>query len=87
MVGCVVDEIPQDVLEAQAVREYQPGLDIDDATLERVNNYLRELVQGQTLREVRNLLAGRLANEQDQYEVLRRHARAMVEATVWASSA
>jgi heat-inducible transcriptional repressor len=57
-------------------------LDIDDHTLERVNNYLRELVQGRTLRAVRDALATRLATEQGQYEVLREHAQRMVEATV-----
>jgi heat-inducible transcriptional repressor len=57
-------------------------LDIEDATLERVNNYLRELVQGRTLSAVRDVLALRLATEQDQYEVLRKQAQRMVEATV-----
>ena len=57
-------------------------LRIDDHTLERVNNYLRELIEGRTLRGVRDLLAVRLASEQDQYDVLRRHAQDMIEATV-----
>ena len=57
-------------------------LQIDDHTLERVNNYLRELVQGRTLQSVRDTLAVRLASEQGQYRVLRDHARDMVEATV-----
>jgi heat-inducible transcriptional repressor len=57
-------------------------LEIDDQSLERVNNYLRELVQGRTLRAVRDLLAARLATEQGQYEVLRAQAQKMVEATV-----
>jgi heat-inducible transcriptional repressor len=57
-------------------------LEIDDHTLERVNNYLRELVQGRTLRAVRDALAVRLATEQDQYDVLRKQAQKMVEATV-----
>ncbi|MEM7436741.1 MAG: heat-inducible transcriptional repressor HrcA [Myxococcota bacterium] len=57
-------------------------LDVDDRTLERVNNYLAELVSGRTLRAVRNLLLVRLANEQGQYETLRRQASQMVEATV-----
>jgi heat-inducible transcriptional repressor len=56
-------------------------LNVDEPTLERVNNYLRELVQGQSLSAVRDLLAGRLATEQNQYELLRRYARTMVEAT------
>ncbi|MEM7138116.1 MAG: heat-inducible transcriptional repressor HrcA [Myxococcota bacterium] len=57
-------------------------LEVDDRTLERVNNYLAELVSGRTLRAVRNLLLVRLANEQGQYESLRRQASQMVEATV-----
>lgn len=57
-------------------------LEIDDHTLERVNNYLRELVQGRTLRAIRDALAVRLATEQGQYDVLRKHAQKMVEATV-----
>lgn len=57
-------------------------LDIDDHTLERVNNYLRELVEGRTLRSIRDALAVRLATEQGQYEVLRKHAQNMVEAAV-----
>lgn len=57
-------------------------LDVDDRTFERVNNYLAELVGGRTLRDVRDVLAARLATEQGQYEALRRQAQAMVEATV-----
>lgn len=57
-------------------------LEIDDHTLERVNNYLRELVHGQTLRSIRDALAVRLASEQGQYESLRTQAQRMVEATV-----
>lgn len=57
-------------------------LAMDDRTLERVNNYLEDLVSGQTLRALRNRLAARLATEEGQYQVLRDHARTMVEATV-----
>lgn len=57
-------------------------LSIDEHTLERVNNYLRELVEGRTLRAVRDLLVAKLASERDQYDVLRKHAQEMVEATV-----
>ena len=57
-------------------------LNVDSPTLERVNNYLAELVGGLTLREVRDRLADRLATEQGQYEQLRRQAQRMVEATV-----
>ncbi|MDH3729468.1 MAG: HrcA family transcriptional regulator, partial [Myxococcales bacterium] len=57
-------------------------LGVDNRTLERVNNYLAELVDGRTLRAVRDVLAVRLATEQGQYEELRRQAQQMVEATV-----
>jgi heat-inducible transcriptional repressor len=57
-------------------------LTVDDHTLERVNNYLAELVRGRTLRAVCDLLAVRLATEQGQYQQLRRQAQQMVEATV-----
>jgi heat-inducible transcriptional repressor len=57
-------------------------LAMDDRTLERVNNYLEDLVSGQTLRALRNRLAARLATEEGQYEILRDHAQRMVEATV-----
>ena len=57
-------------------------LDVDDHSLERVNNYLADLVGGRTLRSVRDVLAVRLASEQGQYQVLRQQAQQMVEATV-----
>lgn len=57
-------------------------LDVDDRALERVNNYLAELVGGRTLRDVRDLLVLRIASEQGQYELLRQQARQIVEATV-----
>ena len=57
-------------------------LQIDEPALERVNNYLRDLVQGRTLSAIRDVLALRLATEQGQYEQLRRQAQKMVEATV-----
>ena len=57
-------------------------LDVDPHTLERVNNYLAELVRGRTLQSVRDVLAQRLATEQGQYQILRQHAQQMVEATV-----
>ena len=55
---------------------------VDDHSLERVNNYLAELVGGRTLAAVRDLLAVRLATEEGQYQVLRDQAQQMVEATV-----
>jgi len=57
-------------------------LNVDDRMLERVNNYLAELVGGRTLRSVRDVLAVRLATEESQYQVLRKQAQEMVEATV-----
>lgn len=57
-------------------------MDVDDHNLERVNNYLAEVVGGRTLRSIRDVLANRLATEQGQYDVLRRQAQKMVDATV-----
>jgi len=57
-------------------------VEVDDHSLERVNNYLAELVGGRTLEAVRDLLAMRLATEQGQYQLLRKQAQQMVEATV-----
>lgn len=57
-------------------------LEIDERSLERVNNYLGELVHGRTLHAVRDVLAGRIATDQGQYELLRKQAQEMVEATV-----
>ena len=57
-------------------------LDVDERSLERVNNYLAELVGGRTLQAVRDLLARRLATEENQYQALRKQAQQMVEATV-----
>ncbi len=57
-------------------------LDVDESSLERVNNYLAELVRGKTLGAVCEALAARLATEQGRYEQLRQHAQRMVEATV-----
>ncbi|MDH4281061.1 MAG: heat-inducible transcriptional repressor HrcA [Myxococcales bacterium] len=57
-------------------------IDVDDHALERVNNYLAELVGGRTLQAVRDVLAVRLATEQGQYEELRKQTQQMVEATV-----
>jgi heat-inducible transcriptional repressor len=63
-------------------RVVETELDVDHHTLERVNNYLAELVGGRTLQSVRDVLAVRLATEQGQYQVLRKQAQEMVEATV-----
>lgn len=57
-------------------------LDVDDRALERVNNYLAELVGGRSLQGIRDLLAGRLASEEGQYQALRKQAQRMVEAAV-----
>lgn len=55
---------------------------VDDHSLERVNNYLDELVGGKTLAAVRDQLAVRLASEEVQYQTLRKQAQQMVQATV-----
>jgi heat-inducible transcriptional repressor len=49
--------------------------------LERVNNYLAELVDGRSLAEIREGLAREMDDERGQYAVLRERARRVVEAT------
>lgn len=58
------------------------GEDVDGAELERLHNYLSEVVEGRTLAEVRDELARQMADERDQYDVLRRRAQQVLEATV-----
>lgn len=57
-------------------------VDVDEMALERVNNYLEEIVSGRTLAGVRDLLAARIACEQGHYELLRQQAQEIVAATV-----
>lgn len=66
-------------VENRVVRSAQA---IEPSELERVNNYLDELVAGRTLQGVRELLATRVETERGRYELLRRQAEAMVEAAV-----
>lgn len=56
--------------------------DIGDGELERINNYVHELVSGRTLDDLRNTLAARVETERGRYELLRKQARQMVEAAV-----
>ena len=55
---------------------------ISGTELERVHNYLSEIVQGRSLSEVRELLAREITDARDQYEKLRSRAKDLVEATV-----
>ncbi len=55
---------------------------IDDGELERINNYVNELVSGRTLDALRNTLATRVETERGRYELLRQQAKQMVEAAV-----
>lgn len=52
------------------------------AELERVHNYLEALVGSRTLLELRQELAREMANEQGQYDDLRRRVKEIVDATV-----
>lgn len=54
--------------------------DLSPAELERVNNYLVELVQGRTVADVRALLAREMEDERGRYDELRLHAREFLEA-------
>ncbi len=59
---------------------------VDGSEIERLHNYLGELVEGRTLAEVRDQLAEQMAHERDQYDVLRRRAQQVVEATLTGKS-
>ncbi len=59
---------------------------IEAAELERVNNYVNELVAGRTLHQIRDVLAERVEIERGRYELLRRQAEQMVEAAVESST-
>lgn len=50
----------------------------EPAELERLNNYLNELVVGRTLREMREVLAQQMEHERDDYHLLRRQAAALL---------
>ena len=52
------------------------------ALLERVNNYLAELVNGKSLNQIRDALAERIKRDQGQAKELREHAARMVKATL-----
>ena len=52
------------------------------ALLERVNNYVSELVHGKSLNRLRDELAARVRKEKGQARVLREHAANMVQATL-----
>lgn len=58
------------------------GEKIDGPQLERLHNYLSDLVDGRTLPEVREQLAEQMAHERDEYDRLRRQAQQIVEATL-----
>ena len=53
---------------------------LESGELERVNNYLREVVEGRTLGELRDELARRMADERDRYVLLRQRASEMLSA-------
>lgn len=54
--------------------------EIDEPSLERLNNYLGELAPGRTLAEVRAALAAEMDGERNQVRALREHAKALMSA-------
>ncbi|MCA9581514.1 MAG: heat-inducible transcription repressor HrcA [Myxococcales bacterium] len=55
---------------------------LEPRDLERIHNYLDELVSGRTLSEIREALAGEVADERGDYDVLRRLTQNVVEAAM-----
>lgn len=55
-------------------------VELDATEIERVNNYLRSVVEGRTMHELRDELAKRMASERGHYVVLRRQVSEMVAA-------
>ena len=51
-------------------------------SLERINNYLRDVIRGRTLRAARDHLAQSVEDERDEYDALRRKVHAMVASTL-----
>ncbi len=59
--------------------QWSDALDLKE--LERVDNYLRELIgAGRTLTAIREALAQEMATERDQYDELRRRVKVMIDA-------
>lgn len=56
--------------------------EVDAGDLERLHNYLGPLVENRTLMEVREALARDVASDRDEYTLLRRRVRDIVDATV-----
>jgi len=61
-------------------RIVQVARDLEADELERVHNYLAELVVGRTLDQVRRELATEMANERGRYKELRRRVKEMLDA-------
>lgn len=59
--------------------------DMDERELERINNYLVELVDGCSLGQVRQQLAAEMENERSRYDRLRQRVKEVVEAVSSAS--
>ncbi|MEZ4325333.1 MAG: heat-inducible transcriptional repressor HrcA [Polyangiales bacterium] len=53
---------------------------VDASELERLNNYLGEHAPGKSLRQLRDFLAARQDDRRDEYDALRGHASALIEA-------
>jgi heat-inducible transcriptional repressor len=53
--------------------------DLDPGELERLNNYLHELVSGRTLQEVRHVVAQRMDDERGDYHLLQERATELLD--------
>lgn len=53
--------------------------ELDPGEIERLNNYLGDLVTGRTLREIREHLAERMESERDEYHLLRRRTAELLD--------
>lgn len=58
------------------------GRDLETSELERLHNYLNELVDGRTLAEVRERLAQEVASQRGHYVTLSEHARHAIDETL-----
>lgn len=59
---------------------------VEASELERLNNYLAEHAPGKSLRQLRDFLAARQEDRRDEYDALRVHASALIEAAADSAS-
>jgi len=63
-------------------RVVRVGRELESGELERVHNYLAELVRDRTLQQLRQAVAEEMTTERDRYDQLRRRAKEMLDATM-----